>query len=674
LLLLPTLAIAAPVQTQTPFTMTAKPAAGWGPPNVKVRGAVVSQPVGSDGAACEQYGWCYFSIRITEVLLTPDRSFYVGKTVGVSTNVQYSCVDSPIRQGDNLEVAGYGDNNGIDAYECENGHYVRKTIIVCSEGAVKVLERCPDGSTWTHMQVCRNNAWVDEYKTCPPVCSEGAIRNVVMCPDGVNWKQREVCRNNAWVPEQQTCPLCSEGDVRNEVKCPDGVNWTKREVCRNNNWVPESKTCELPSIEYELPVKTDLSVEILRGERPWLDTLYDSNLFFEADERFWDYANNAMDQPARFMNERYRFGNLDTWLAVSNKGAVSITIDYVTVHLNPQKMHKHVSGASDIYDDNWIYSYSLDLPLKRVLAPGEKTKLTLSTIPLYLADPYPYMSIGSANMMHTQTYVVHFTIHYRSSLGNQLTLDTTEFPVLAKSTIDQVFWDFVESVFTSALAAARGEAKITAQIVVDIIDDVIESLTKIFLSSDSNIVGLLDTQGKLGLRVYDMDGKQIILSADNMAVLEGATIARLPQELTDFRVDIDAAQARYAKENFEIKVVTVRRGLCIETTSVSGSIEQGDVQTKPIYVSPDGKSIEVKSTDAYQPQLSLDRYQSWLAYGVLAAVAVSIIIVYATRRRDRPSRQAGPRVKEIYSTIGKPRVKSIQETGTKPRVLKIEED
>jgi len=37
---------------------------------------------------------------------------------------------------------------------------------VCTEGAVNVLEMCPDGSTWSHRQVCRNNAWHDEYQQC----------------------------------------------------------------------------------------------------------------------------------------------------------------------------------------------------------------------------------------------------------------------------------------------------------------------------------------------------------------------------------------------------------------------------------------------------------------------------------------------------------------------------
>jgi hypothetical protein len=38
---------------------------------------------------------------------------------------------------------------------------------VCNEGDVKVLETCPDGSTWSHRQVCKNNAWHDEYQQCP---------------------------------------------------------------------------------------------------------------------------------------------------------------------------------------------------------------------------------------------------------------------------------------------------------------------------------------------------------------------------------------------------------------------------------------------------------------------------------------------------------------------------
>ena len=44
----------------------------------------------------------------------------------------------------------------------------RCTAVVCSEGAVNILETCPGGSTWKHRQVCRNNAWVDEYQSpCP---------------------------------------------------------------------------------------------------------------------------------------------------------------------------------------------------------------------------------------------------------------------------------------------------------------------------------------------------------------------------------------------------------------------------------------------------------------------------------------------------------------------------
>ena len=38
---------------------------------------------------------------------------------------------------------------------------------VCTEGAVNVLEMCPDGQTWSHRQVCRNNALNDEYQQCP---------------------------------------------------------------------------------------------------------------------------------------------------------------------------------------------------------------------------------------------------------------------------------------------------------------------------------------------------------------------------------------------------------------------------------------------------------------------------------------------------------------------------
>jgi hypothetical protein len=87
-----------------------------------------------------------------------------------------------------------------------------KNIVVtgrqCSEGAVKVLETCPDGYTWRHRQVCRNNAWSDEYQQCPTprVCSEGAVNVLQTCPDGYTWNHRQVCRNNAWHDEYQQCP------------------------------------------------------------------------------------------------------------------------------------------------------------------------------------------------------------------------------------------------------------------------------------------------------------------------------------------------------------------------------------------------------------------------------------------------------------------------------------
>lgn len=208
-----------------------------------------------------------------------------------------------------LMYCPYGCSNG--QCECPGGQYWNGAqcvcpsgqewngqqcvaIRVCSEGAVNVLETCSDGYTWRHRQVCRNNAWHDEYQDCPPpppVCSEGSVRNVVKCPDGANWTQREVCRNNKWVPEYQTCPLvcsegavqvletcadgswkrrqvcrnnawsdeyqqcptpfvCNEGAIRNEAKCPDGVNWKQREVCRNNAWVNEYQRCptQLPDM------------------------------------------------------------------------------------------------------------------------------------------------------------------------------------------------------------------------------------------------------------------------------------------------------------------------------------------------------------------------------------------------------------------------------------------
>jgi hypothetical protein len=93
---------------------------------------------------------------------------------------------TPPRPGCSNQVAVYSfssDTPGYYTIELRYGHpwahneyyevaIVNLTVInnvtpVCSEGAVNVLETCPDGQTWSHRQVCRNNAWVDEYQQCP---------------------------------------------------------------------------------------------------------------------------------------------------------------------------------------------------------------------------------------------------------------------------------------------------------------------------------------------------------------------------------------------------------------------------------------------------------------------------------------------------------------------------
>jgi hypothetical protein len=78
---------------------------------------------------------------------------------------------------------------------------------VCSEGAVNVLETCSDGS-WSHRQICRNNAWHDEYQQCPapPSCSGGQYWNGAqcVCPSGQQWNGQQCTPTQTAYLEVQT--------------------------------------------------------------------------------------------------------------------------------------------------------------------------------------------------------------------------------------------------------------------------------------------------------------------------------------------------------------------------------------------------------------------------------------------------------------------------------------
>jgi len=130
------------------------------PKDVKFQGVV--QDVWDDGRD--------FKISITIILNDPGGCLHVGAVAMVSAGYNRLVIGSP-GVGDTVEVYGviYNcDPNGPGLYVNQNYHYIKKISIppVCSEGAVNVLETCPDGSTWSHRQVCRNNAWVDEHQTC----------------------------------------------------------------------------------------------------------------------------------------------------------------------------------------------------------------------------------------------------------------------------------------------------------------------------------------------------------------------------------------------------------------------------------------------------------------------------------------------------------------------------
>jgi hypothetical protein len=164
------------------------------------------------------------------------RAAYAYSDVGEAVDVQLSWEEAvtvvkpnysgarfdPVSVGDPVEVFGERKTSFTLVYLSRDDHYLIRSQ-VCSEGAVNVLEMCPDGSTWSHMQVCRNNAWVDEYQQCPtptPTCSGGQYWNgqQCVCPSGQQWNGQQCVTPT---------PTCSDGQYwdGSQCVCPSGQEW-----------------------------------------------------------------------------------------------------------------------------------------------------------------------------------------------------------------------------------------------------------------------------------------------------------------------------------------------------------------------------------------------------------------------------------------------------------------
>jgi len=194
------------------------------------------------GRGC-QFDATVFDVLVEQVILDEGGTLVVGTQaeifVGWGPNPEPPGFPTV---GDRVEVSGVYVQEICGAHlSADPSSWTRLEGPVCNEGTVNVLEMCPNGSTWTHRQVCRNNAWVDEYQQCPtppPACSGGQYWNgqQCVCPSGQQWNGQQCV----------TPQVCSEGAVNVLERCPDGT-WKHRQVCRNNAWVDEYQQCPTPT-------------------------------------------------------------------------------------------------------------------------------------------------------------------------------------------------------------------------------------------------------------------------------------------------------------------------------------------------------------------------------------------------------------------------------------------
>ena len=60
---------------------------------------------------------------------------------------------------------------------------------------------------WMQHYEGMNDNWVQlDYPEPLPECNEGAVEILEYCPDGVTWKKRKICVNGKWQEQTQTCP------------------------------------------------------------------------------------------------------------------------------------------------------------------------------------------------------------------------------------------------------------------------------------------------------------------------------------------------------------------------------------------------------------------------------------------------------------------------------------
>ena len=679
---------------QRSYLPSIKPASGS--PNTIVRGTIVSEP------SCNTQGSCTIQVLITAVLMAayPGCQFSVGNTITVETKSGLPCVDWSIQQGDEVEVAGiaYSCQSSLDVVNCADGHYIRTggPPPVCPEGAVNVLEWCPDGQTWSHRQVCRNNAWVDEYQQCPnppppPVCSEGAVNILEWCPDGQTWKHRQVCRNNAWVDEYQNCPSCPDGQswTGSQCACPSGQNWNGQQCIQcSDGQIWTGSQCACPSGQEwngqqcvtppPCEVVSNIHVEITRVQ--FYSKVKGLILNVDASDVCLQ-GSNLLKATLDVMNTRDAKYTVDVYAGPVYRYTQTVFVDENGKLDFVQELPRFTSGSTTGFyvklDVNvaatiYLVEYVMDKTLGLSVSDATLWSLTqevkqefFPSQPYLMTDPTKFVVAIATYLREHPDEIVRIA----AEIGVNYAVDTI---IEKASVVLSMASDIVDAVELT-IKSLRNPAEESIEVVFS--DSALPSTTGSVISIGESGVH------KLYLHVYDDQNRHVGIDHQSGSVdlqipgarygdsSDGIVIA-LPADVTSFRAVVDALDAEQMSESYNLTLATVSNGQVSDIRTTPASINKGDSTDYQVLVAPDEGHGFVNPSP-----LTVIWYTERL--GILGVILACLLIVavLATRKRQRRlSRESRPRVKEIRSTAGKPMVKSIQEDRKKPRVLRVEEE
>jgi hypothetical protein len=192
---------------------------------------------------------------------------------------------------------------------------------------------------------------------------------------------------------------------------------------------------------------------------------------------------------------------------------------------------------------------------------------------------------------------------------------------------------------------------------------------------DGSVVTLQEQAHKLYLHVYDSQGRHVGMNHQTQSIETGipgaeyfdfgeSIIIGIPPNIVVYRYVVDATRAEQPQESYEIVLSSIQNGSLVSETRKPDVIAQNEL-----------KEYRVGMSNTVEAAASPFQNEYTFVMAVLVLGVISAGAAYGVRRRrQRPSVETRPRVKEIRSTLDKPRVKSIQETGTKPKVLKVEDE